>query len=660
MGNLEGLLIEYFESEGLQYGYVLKHSNNQVHIINLKGRQQKFTVNRIVVTHSKIPETQLKDISEQFESSISKLQEEIDVELLWEMVKDNTETLSLFELSDIYFDNPSSKQQSALIRAIRTEALCFKLKGLLFTPRTKEQIEELRLQREIEAQKSEYIASLKLLYSKVNRSDEFTPSTEEIEVLKSIYSYHFDSIEYKYSDELKLLNKTKAENEIIVELLKGTGFIPNDTDKFVALAGLKYDFTDEQVQEAENLEPYSHDSSRIVIDHEYCFSIDDPGTTEIDDAISVDIDGNLVSLGIHIADVQSFVKKDSVLDRVARERCSSLYMETGSIPMFPEKLSSLHTSLIDNEPRPVMTYLIKYDLEKEEIVSKDVLRGEVVVKSKLSYDYSDELLEKCEDGLSNALRSVESVCKRLRRQRFENGAIEILRPEIQLRVEGDEILINNINRWSRSRRLIGELMIFINNLAGQFCRDNNIPTVFRVQEEPEQPVPELGDNVSYDPVLTDKLIRFIRPSKMSTTASGHSGLGIDAYSQLSCPIRRYADLVVQRQVSAFVAGSELPYTLEEIYGVIADVEDVTRQHRTMYQDSANYWYLRYLQKHCLDHIFDATAVYRNRNRVTFELDLFGKRATVNTMDTEYALGDKAQLRIEKIDPEKGILKFKID
>ncbi len=660
MENLEGLMIEYFEADGLQYGYVIKHNINQVHVLNLKGRKQKFPINRIVVVHKKINESEFKHTMEEYESSISVIRNEIDVELLWEMVKDNSDTYTLDDLSDIYFNVADSKQKSALIKAIRDNRLCFRLKGLLFTPRTQEQKEELANSIEIENRKSEYVNKLKALYFKIAGNTFIEPDPVEHSMLQDIYNYHFRRCDYFYSNELKLLNRSKDENEIIIEILYGSGFISADTDRFVALAGLPSTFSKQEISEADLLVPYKHDKSRLVINHKLCMSIDDAGTTEIDDAISLDYNENVLTVGIHIADVQYFVKKNSVLDKTARDRCSSLYLETGAVPMLPPRLSSLHTSLVENEARPVLSYIIEYDMVTKQILSKNVYRGEVIVNKKLTYDYADELLDSGEGELALALLRIEELCIMMRKKRFENGAIEILRPEVQLKVEENDILINNINRWSRSRRLIGELMIFINNLAGQFCRDNNIPSIYRVQDKPEHPIPELGDNSTYDPVVTDRLIRFIRPSRISTAPSEHSGLGIDAYSQLSCPIRRYADLVVQRQVSAFLLDDELSYSNEELFSIIAEVEEITKKHRAMYQESSNYWYLKYLQKFCLETSFIATVVYMNRSRVTFELDTFGKRTTVNINEKELSLGDKVELSIEKIEPDKGILKFKID
>jgi exoribonuclease-2 len=203
-------------------------------------------------------------------------------------------------------------------------------------------------------------------------------------------------------------------------------------------------------------------------------------------------------------------------------------------------------------------------------------------------------------------------------------------------------------------------MILINNLAGEFCVEHEIPVIYRVQEEPAEEVAELGDLEKYDPVITDKLIRFIRPSRLSSIPQKHSGLGLEVYTQLSSPIRRFADLVIQRQVACAVEGITLPYTGEELFQILAEVEETLKTHKSLYQDSGNYWFMKYLEKYCRDNIFPATAVYENNGKVTFELDVYGKRTTLNVPDSAYALGERVDLKISKIDPEKGILKFIID
>jgi exoribonuclease-2 len=660
MENFDGQLVEYFEGDELQFGFVEKHVGSHVNILNLKGRQVKFASNRVILSHGKSNTRDFVKLSSVILEDVESIKAEFDITLLWEMVAGESTAFTLDQLADIYYSDATSRQKSALIRAIREDNIHFKLKSLLFTPRNEEQIEQIRINLKANEQKEEELTNLRNLLYRIAKAEEYSPDQNEQQILKEIYQAHFSWQEYRYKDELKQYSKSMEDKEIICELLTKTGFIKPGTDHFISLAGIKPEFTADQLAAADSLKPYTSDHNRVNLNHPLCFSIDDAGTVEIDDAISMKLTDDTIEIGIHIADVRSFIAKDSILDKSARYRGSTIYLETGSIPMFPERLSSDYSSLTANEPRPVITFLITCSRSSYEILNKQILCGEVTVKDKLTYILADEYLTQPSNEIGDALTLIEQVCLKLREKRFEKGAIEILKPEIQFKVEGEEVVLTNIDRWSRSRRLIGELMILINNLAGEFCVEHEIPVIYRVQEEPAEEVAELGDLEKYDPVITDKLIRFIRPSRLSSIPQKHSGLGLEVYTQLSSPIRRFADLVIQRQVACAVEGITLPYTGEELFQILAEVEETLKTHKSLYQDSGNYWFMKYLEKYCRDNIFPATAVYENNGKVTFELDVYGKRTTLNVPDSAYALGERVDLKISKIDPEKGILKFIID
>jgi exoribonuclease-2 len=576
------------------------------------------------------------------------------------MVSEDLLTYTLDQLADIYFNSPSSNQKSALIRVIRADNLYFKYKSLLFIPRSPEQIEELRHNQLLNKQREEEIARIQQLMQGMAKDLIKDYSTDQMAILQDIYRAHFSGQEYKYHLELKHYNKSLDEKEIIYELLTKAGLVSPATDRFVVLSGLKTDFSQEQITASEKISPYEHQTNREIIQHPVCFSIDDAGTVEIDDAISFEKKDNIIEIGIHIADVRNFITKDSVMDKAARHRGSTIYLETGGIPMLPSNISSNYSSLIADETRPVVSTILSCDAETFEIIDSRLSISEIVVKDRLTYHKADDILENPNDEIGEALALIEQVCLKQRQSRFDNGAIEILKPEINFKVNGDEIQLIKIDRWSRSRRLIGELMILINSLAGNYCSDNDIPLMYRVQDEPSEGVSDLGDVDHYDPVKTDKLIRFIRPSRLSSIPTKHCGLGLDIYTQTSSPIRRFPDLVIQRQIASAIEGIDLPYSGEELFQILAEVEETLRAHKSIYQDSSNYWYMKYLQQYCIDKHFPATAVYGNNDKVTFELDEYGKWTTISVPGGNIALGEKVVLRIAAVDPDRSILKFMID
>jgi hypothetical protein len=117
-------------------------------------------------------------------------------------------------------------------------------------------------------------------------------------------------------------------------------------------------------------------------------------------------------------------------------------------------------------------------------------------------------------------------------------------------VAGDEIEIKKINPHSSSRFIVSEMMILANGLSADFASANSLPVIFRTQEPREALAVEQTPLV--EALAFEKLRKTFKRSRLSLTPGLHSGLGLSAYTQASSPIRRYADLVTQRQFTAML------------------------------------------------------------------------------------------------------------
>jgi exoribonuclease-2 len=144
-----------------------------------------------------------------------------------------------------------------------------------------------------------------------------------------------------------------------------------------------------------------------------------------------------------------------------------------------------------------------------------------------------------------------------------------------------------------SRTIIAELMILYNCLAGRFCRDNQIPAFFRTQAEPSERLSE--DEAGYT-FYVFRQRRKLSPAHIETSAGPHSGLGLDAYIQASSPIRRYFDLVVQRQIRSFLMGEAPVYNQKELVEIRVFVEPVIKDFMNLKRNRIRYWTLKYLSR----------------------------------------------------------------
>ena len=139
-----------------------------------------------------------------------------------------------------------------------------------------------------------------------------------------------------------------------------------------------------------------------------------------------------------------------------------------------------------------------------------------------------------------------------------------------------------------SRTIIAELMILSNCLA-RFCRDNNIPVLFRTQAEPSERLSE--DEAGYV-YYVFKQRRKLSPAYVETAAGPHSGLGLDAYMQATSPIRRYFDLVAQRQIRNFLRGEAMVYAKKDLAGIRIFIEPIAKDLMTIKRNRIRYWILK--------------------------------------------------------------------
>jgi exoribonuclease-2 len=273
------------------------------------------------------------------------------------------------------------------------------------------------------------------------------------------------------------------------------------------------------------------------------------------------------------------------------------------------------------------------------------------VRERLAYEEVDERIHATDSGLTALYR----IALRLREERESHGAINLRRRELKIRVRqkesGDEIRITTIDANSASRILVSEMMVLLNRLAADFAATNSLPVIFRTQEP--------RDPVSADPLLPEalafeKLRRTFKRSRLSLTPGLHSGLGLSAYTQVSSPIRRYSDLVTQRQFTALLHGSPIPHTREELLQVLAAAEGAELEIRSLEERSTSYWLLKYLAHEKMGAVLNSVVLDR---KGTVELDEYYVRGRLPDLGTAEP-GNTLQVTIDDIDPLKAEIRFR--
>jgi exoribonuclease-2 len=302
--------------------------------------------------------------------------------------------------------------------------------------------------------------------------------------------------------------------------------------------------------------------------------------------------------------------------------------------MLPDEISCRRASLLAAEERPVLTTDVRIGADGAPLDWK-IYPGRVSVGTRLDYDTADRMiLEANGDGpAGDIVRRLNNVALGLRERRRRAGAIMYSRREAKVRVHDGEIGIQIIDTSSPSRTLVAELMVLSNYVAARYAADNRIPVIYRVQPN-------------------DASDLLMQRARLSLYPESHAGIGLDCYAQLSSPIRRYADLVLQRQLVAALTGSEIPlYDANELLGILANVETAEGEAKELERRARRYWILLELERSALDRALTAVAV---RDGATAELCDYAIRGALHGAP---ALPDLTPVvvRIERIDPLRGIL-----
>ena len=353
------------------------------------------------------------------------------------------------------------------------------------------------------------------------------------------------------------------------------------------------------------------------------FSIDDATTTEIDDAFSVRAlaNGN-VEIGIHIAAPALAILRGSALDAIARDRLSTVYMPGRKITMLPDEAIGRFT-LAAGAPRPALSLYVETSPDGTPL--RQATRLELVpVAANLRLDtVGEDFVAAASPGdprWTDELRSLWRLAEKLEAAR---GKPDVPRLDYTFLVDWDaaddgRVAIVPRPRGSPLDKLIAELMIHVNSSWGKLLHEANAPGLYRTQQAGKV--------------------------KMSTKPEPHQGLGVAHYLWASSPLRRYSDLVNQRQLIAAVAGDTLPYAEgdAELFAVLGAFEVTYAQYAEFQSRMEHYWCLRWLEQ---ERLREATASVVRDNLVRFDaLPLY-----VRVADLPAAAAPRVRLAIGAVD-----------
>ncbi len=357
----------------------------------------------------------------------------------------------------------------------------------------------------------------------------------------------------------------------------------------VAEAGFSLSFSDEVIQFAKSLTD-KIDAAEVAKRKDYrevlTFTIDPVDAKDFDDAISYQklANGHL-EIGVHIADVSHFVQPNTAVDKEAYERATSVYLPDRVYPMLPERISNELCSLRPKEDKLTFSACFEVDVQGKIV---GTWFGKTIIHSdrRFTYEQVQEIIDTKIGDHSNEILWLLDWTQKLRKARFDNGAINFSSQEVRFTLDekGKPTGIT-IKESKESHQLIEELMLKANQLIAQKMgqvkiKKEPIPFPYRVHDQPNEeklaPFIDFAKKHGYpfdistpthiahsfnnlmlaskgkpeQHVLEQLGIRTMAKAIYTSNNIGHYGLGFEHYCHFTSPIRRYPDILVHRIVQS--------------------------------------------------------------------------------------------------------------
>ncbi len=607
----------------------------------------------------------------QIEAFLAEVRPYIDpasLEVAWELLAEDGEAATPSELAEILFSDDGAIFSYAAHCLLSEDKFFFKRKGEAYEPRPAAQVAELRHQAAVAEQKERERAEFFERLHRALSGEAVVWAQNDRARLEALERWVLQpEQDVRAAKDLLAALQRQQTPEAAFELLVDLGLWSRHENLFLRRSSCPTQFPAEVLARvgqylAELPEDRDRDS-RLDLTHHKVYTIDDESTREIDDGLSLEIlESGLERIWIHIADPTRLIAPEDELDLEARRRGTTLYLPTGATPMFPYELATGPMSLVQGQICPALSFGVLLD-ESGEVVDYSIHASAIRPTYRLTYEDVDEILE-LDLAAEPEIRALARWAKRRREWRRAQGAVEIRMPEAAIAVDtngpdGEDVTIA-ILEDSAARQLVAEMMILTGEVTGRFARDFDIPIAFRGQPEPELPAEEELLQLPAGPVRYCAIRSCMPRSETGTAPARHAGLGLEIYTQVTSPIRRYADLLAHFQIKAHLRGEAPPFSSDRVREISYTASTAAYEATLVERQTKRYWALEFLRRHT-DAIWTVLVLRWLRQGENLGIILFEDLALEfpHRFGREgVRLGDRLQITLAAVDPHQDFVRFR--
>lgn len=443
------------------------------------------------------------------------------------------------------------------------------------------------------------------------------------------------------------------------------------------------------------------------------FTIDPKDAKDFDDALSLRIlpNGNY-EIGVHIADVTHYVQPDTIIDREAEKRATSVYLVDRVVPMLPEHLCNGICSLRPEEEKLTFSCIFEMDANAR-ILNHRIVKAVIKSDYRFTYEEAQKIIESGTGNFASEITILDGLAKILRKQRYENGSVDFNRPEVKFDIDKDGHPLGVYFKESKdANKLIEEFMLLANRTVATVIgktsgRKKPKAFVYRVHEAPDpEKLAELAAiartfgykikvngspreiNRSINKMLVDikgrgeenylstLAVRSMAKAIYTTENIGHYGLGFEYYTHFTSPIRRYPDMQVHRLLERYLNGgrSVNAVKLEDACKHDSDMEQLASNAE---RASIKYKQVEYMQDHLGEtfegmisgvtewglyveleaNLCEGLIPMRDLADDYYDLDEKNHCLVGRRYNNRYRLGDRIKVKVARTDLEKKQLDF---